>query len=208
MKQIVVCHKEGWREGRDVSLLSAFRKRLRARKKKGTPVFIWVGAAVPRQPCQGRSQAARPAAHGAAARTSIPLQEHGETAVSQHTVWPYLFQVALEQARRCWVPRSSKAACSLLPRSLRLGELMNFNLRRVLMVKCVFACGSYRHTILFTHIHTQLEQQQQCEQFPPSAVQKRNLKKKRRENQSLGSTPLPARKQTFNQLNSDVINCG
>lgn len=59
---------------------------------------------------------------------------------------------------------------------------MNFNLRRVLMVKCVFARGSYRYTILFTHTHTQLEQrqqqQQQCEQFPPFAVQKRNLKKK------------------------------
>lgn len=37
---------------------------------------------------------------------------------------------------------------------------------------------SYRYTILFTHIHTQLEQRQQCERFPPSAVQKRNLKKK------------------------------
>lgn len=86
---------------------------------------------------------------------------------------------------------------------------MNFNLRRVLMVKCVFARGSYRYTILFTHTHTQLEQQQQqCEQFPPFAVQKRNLKKKRRENQSLQSTPLPARKQTFNQINSDVMNCG
>lgn len=49
---------------------------------------------------------------------------------------PYLFQVALAQARRCCVPRSSAAAAagSLLPRSLRLGELMNFNLRRVLMV--------------------------------------------------------------------------
>lgn len=49
---------------------------------------------------------------------------------------PYLFQVALAQARRCCVPRSSAeaAAGSLLPRSLRLGELMNFNLRRVLMV--------------------------------------------------------------------------
>lgn len=52
------------------------------------------------------------------------------------------------------------------------------------MVKCVFARGSYRYTILFTHTHTQLEQQQrqqqqqQCEQFPPFAVQKRNLKKK------------------------------
>lgn len=47
-----------------------------------------------------------------------------------------LFQVALAQARRCCVPRSSAAAAagSLLPRSLRLGELMNFNLRRVLMV--------------------------------------------------------------------------
>lgn len=49
---------------------------------------------------------------------------------------PYLFQVALAQARRCCVPRPSAAAAagSLLPRSLRLGELMNFNLRRVLMV--------------------------------------------------------------------------
>lgn len=49
---------------------------------------------------------------------------------------PYLFQVALAQARRCCVPRSSAAAAagSLLPRSLRLGELMNFNLRRVLIV--------------------------------------------------------------------------
>ena len=49
---------------------------------------------------------------------------------------PYLFQVALAQARRCCVPRSSAeaAAGSLLPKSLRLGELMNFNLRRVLMV--------------------------------------------------------------------------
>lgn len=49
---------------------------------------------------------------------------------------PYLFQVALAQARRCCVPRSSAAAAAaaLLPRSLRLGELMNFNLRRVLMV--------------------------------------------------------------------------
>lgn len=109
------------------------------------------------------------------------LNNHGEASrESAHRARPYLFQVALEQARRCWVPRSSKAACSLLPRSLRLGELMNFNLRRVLMVKCVFARGSYRYTILFTHTHTQLEQQQwqQCEQFPPFAVQKRNLKKK------------------------------
>lgn len=49
---------------------------------------------------------------------------------------PYLFQVALAQARRCCVPRSSAPAApgSLLPRSLRLGELMNFNLRRVLML--------------------------------------------------------------------------
>lgn len=140
-------------------------------------MFIWAGAPVPVS--LTRWEPGSPAC-GAATRTSIPLQEHGETARSQHTVWSYLFQVALEQARRCWVPRSSKAACSLLPRSLRLGELMNFNLRRVLMVKCVFARGSYRYTILFTHIHTQLEQrqQQQCEQFPPFAVQKRNLKKK------------------------------
>lgn len=143
----------------------------------------------------------------------LPLQQQcgsaGQLRGAGHCARPYLFQVALEQARRCWVPRSSKAACSLLPRSLRLGELMNFNLRRVLMVKCVFARGSYRYTILFTHTHTQLEQQQQqCEQFPPFAVQKRNLKKKRRENQSLQSTPLPARKQTFNQINSDVMNCG
>lgn len=103
----------------------------------------------------------------------------GSPGTAVHGAGAYLFQVALEQARRCWVPRSSKAACSLLPRSLRLGELMNFNLRRVLMVKCVFARGSYRYTILFTHTHAQLEQQQQqCEQFPPFAVQKRNLKKK------------------------------
>lgn len=57
---------------------------------------------------------------------------HGRTGRAR----PYLFQVALAQARRCWVPRSSAeaAAGSLLPRSLRLGELMNFNLRRVLIV--------------------------------------------------------------------------
>lgn len=63
---------------------------------------------------------------------------------------PYLFQVALAQARRCCVPRSSAAAAavSLLPRSLRLGELMNFNLRRVLMVTPVArsaATRSLRH---------------------------------------------------------------
>lgn len=130
---------------------------------------------------QGRAQLALTHSGCQQARLPVPSwQARGSPGVAGHGAGAYLFQVALEQARRCWVPRSSKAACSLLPRSLRLGELMNFNLRRVLMVKCVFARGSYRYTILFTHTHAQLEQQQQqqCEQFPPFAVQKRNLKKK------------------------------
>lgn len=64
-------------------------------------------------------------------RAGLPLRLRGPGRAR-----PYLFQVALAQARRCWVPRSSAAAAagSLLPRSLRLGELMNFNLRRVLIV--------------------------------------------------------------------------
>lgn len=79
----------------------------------GTGPRPWTGSRAPPPPAPG------PGARGRAGRAR-----------------PYLFQVALAQARRCCVPRSSAAAAagSLLPRSLRLGELMNFNLRRVLMV--------------------------------------------------------------------------
>lgn len=74
-----------------------------------------------------------------AARRRGELRAKWRGAVSGHAApgcAPYLFQVALAQARRCCVPRSSAPAApgSLLPRSLRLGELMNFNLRRVLML--------------------------------------------------------------------------
>lgn len=73
------------------------------------------------------------------ARRRGELRAKWRGAVSGHAApgcAPYLFQVALAQARRCCVPRSSVPAApgSLLPRSLRLGELMNFNLRRVLML--------------------------------------------------------------------------
>lgn len=86
----------------------------------------------------------------------------------------YLFQVALEQAHRCWVPRSSKAACSLLPRSLRLGELMNFNLRRVLMVKWVVCAWQLEKQ---THTQRSWSGSTNLNAFP-FAVQKWNLKKK------------------------------
>lgn len=74
-----------------------------------------------------------------AARQRGELRAKWRGAVSGHAApgcAPYLFQVALAQARRCCVPRSSVPAApgSLLPRSLRLGQLMNFNLRRVLML--------------------------------------------------------------------------
>lgn len=71
--------------------------------------------------------AAEPCGPGRGVRSRVPFR-------------PYLFQVAVAvaaaQARRCCVPRSS-AAASRLPRSLRLGELMNLSLRRVRMVPAI-----------------------------------------------------------------------
>lgn len=88
-----------------------------------------------------------------AARRRGELRAKWRGAVSSHAApgcAPYLFQVALAQARRCCVPRSSAPAApgSLLPRSLRLGELMNFNLRRVLMLTPAHARSASPTTIL------------------------------------------------------------
>lgn len=88
-----------------------------------------------------------------AARRRGELRAKWRGAVSGHAApgcAPYLFQVALAQARRCCVPRSSAPAApgSLLPRSLRLGELMNFNLRRVLMLTPAHARPASPTTIL------------------------------------------------------------
>lgn len=88
-----------------------------------------------------------------AARRRGELSAKWRAVVSGHAApgcAPYLFQVALAQARRCCVPRSSAPAApgSLLPRSLRLGELMNFNLRRVLMLNPVHARPASPTTIV------------------------------------------------------------
>lgn len=88
-----------------------------------------------------------------AARRRGELRAKWRGTVSGHAApgcAPYLFQVALAQARRCCVPRSSAPAApgSLLPRSLRLGELMNFNLRRVLMLTPAHARPASPTTIL------------------------------------------------------------
>lgn len=74
---------------------------------------------------------------------------------------------------------------------------------------CVCAWQLQIHHPVYTHTHAAGAAAAAAVRAVPSVCcSKKKLKKKRRENQSLQSTPLPARKQTFNQINSDVINCG
>lgn len=125
---------------------------------------------------------------------TIPAEEEGKAR-------SYLFQVALEQARRCWVPRSSKVACSRLPKSLRLGELMNFNLRRVLMVKCVVCVWQLQkhHPCYNTHTRSWISSTNTSD--CPFAVQKWNLKKQNKtktkeEREPVSTEHTSARKTT------------
>lgn len=76
---------------------------------------------------------------------------------------------------------------------------------------CVCAWQLQIHHPVYTHTHAAGAAAAAVAAMwavPSVCCSKKKLKKKRRENQSLRSTPLPARKQTFNQINSDVINCG
>lgn len=155
--------------------------------------------------CQGRSQAAQPAAHGAAvSRTAgawgqepahrVTLPVPGSVGAGPALLGPPLIQGCL-------------LSLAQITEAGRTHELQPAKSPHGQMCVCVWQLQI--HHPVYTHTHAAGAAAAAAVRAVPSVCcSKKKLKKKRRENQSLRSTPLPARKQTFNQINSDVINCG